>query len=301
MNIIKVGSNLWDEDYALGFWGANGSFSPNTTGYLSSANHIRVNPNTKYRFVNGGNTSFYICYYEEDKTFIRRDTLAYPSQSEITTPANCYYVNFSTYQNYGTVYNNDISLNYPSSDTSYHSHIKEVKTISWESEAGTVYSGTLNVTTGELIVNSKYVTFNSLTWYTNNLNGAQQFYSVLDDSVVPPNNNTVLSGLYCDSYLVVAANTVYTDTSVGNKVSINTGNALQIRDYSVTTLEDFKEKSKNFVLVYPLANPEVYQLSPEEVKTLLGVNNIYADTGNVSVTYRADVDLYIAKKIAEGA
>lgn len=176
----------------------------------------------------------------------------------------------------------------------------EVKSISWETEAGTVYGGSLNVTTGEMTVNSKYITFNSLTWYTNNLNGAQQFYSVLDDSVVPPNNNTVLSGLYCDSYLVVAANTVYTDTSVGNKVSINTGNALQIRDYSVTTLEDFKEKSKNFVLVYPLANPEVYQLDPVEVNTLLGVNNIYNDTnGDTEVNYRADTDLYIAKKLAE--
>ena len=55
------------------------------------------------------------------------------------------------------------------------------------------------------------------------------------------------------------------------------------------------------MLAYPLATPEVYQVDPEIVKTLLGVNNIYADTGDVEVTYRADIDLYIAKKIAEGA
>lgn len=94
--------------------------------------------------------------------------------------------------------------------TDYEPYKSEEISISWESEAGTVYGGTLNVTTGELT-------------------------STLDSS--------------------------------GD----------------------------------PLPTPEVYQLEPEEVKTLLGVNNIYADTGNVSVTYRADIDLYIAKKIAEGA
>lgn len=46
-----------------------------------------------------------------------------------------------------------------------------------------------------------------------------------------------------------------------------------------------------------LAEPETYQLSPTEVKTLLGENNIWADTGDVEVEYRADPKLYIDSKI----
>lgn len=42
-----------------------------------------------------------------------------------------------------------------------------------------------------------------------------------------------------------------------------------------------------------------YDLTPAEVTTLLGANNIWADTGDTNCTYRADVGLYIAKKIAE--
>jgi hypothetical protein len=52
-------------------------------------------------------------------------------------------------------------------------------------------------------------------------------------------------------------------------------------------------------VVYPLTTPQTYQLTPTQVNTLLGENYIEADTGDVYVKYRADVDLYIQKKIGE--
>ena len=44
-------------------------------------------------------------------------------------------------------------------------------------------------------------------------------------------------------------------------------------------------------VVYELAEPVVYQLTPEQVETLLGVNNIWADCGSVEVTYCADATI----------
>lgn len=52
-------------------------------------------------------------------------------------------------------------------------------------------------------------------------------------------------------------------------------------------------------VVYKLATPITYTLTPTEIKSLLGDNNIWADTGNTEVTYRADTTKYIDKKIAE--
>jgi hypothetical protein len=46
-------------------------------------------------------------------------------------------------------------------------------------------------------------------------------------------------------------------------------------------------------IVYELATPITYQLTPTEVKTLLGSNSVWADTGNTSLAYRADPKLYI--------
>jgi hypothetical protein len=51
-------------------------------------------------------------------------------------------------------------------------------------------------------------------------------------------------------------------------------------------------------IVYELATPQTYQLSPIEVSTLLGQNNIWANCGDVDVEYRADAKLYINKMIA---
>ena len=52
-------------------------------------------------------------------------------------------------------------------------------------------------------------------------------------------------------------------------------------------------------VVYELATPITYHLTPQEITTLLGQNNIWADTGDMSVTYRADTKLYIDKKFTE--
>jgi hypothetical protein len=45
----------------------------------------------------------------------------------------------------------------------------------------------------------------------------------------------------------------------------------------------------------PLKTPVTYQLTPTEVTLLLGYNNVWADTGDTTVTYRADTKLYIQK------
>jgi len=48
-------------------------------------------------------------------------------------------------------------------------------------------------------------------------------------------------------------------------------------------------------VVYQLATPITYNLTPTEVKSLLGVNNVWSDAGDVDVEYRADTKLYIKR------
>jgi hypothetical protein len=42
-----------------------------------------------------------------------------------------------------------------------------------------------------------------------------------------------------------------------------------------------------------------YQLDPHEIASLLGANNIWADTGDTEVEYRANTELWVQRKIAE--
>lgn len=50
--------------------------------------------------------------------------------------------------------------------------------------------------------------------------------------------------------------------------------------------------------VMKLATPQTISLTPTEIKTLLGDNNIFADSGDTSVVYSADIAKYIEKKLA---
>lgn len=52
-------------------------------------------------------------------------------------------------------------------------------------------------------------------------------------------------------------------------------------------------------VVYELAAPVTYAVQAAALRTVLGVNHVFADCGDVAVEYRADVVLYIDKKIAE--
>ena len=67
-----------------------------------------------------------------------------------------------------------------------------------------------------------------------------------------------------------------------------------------TTLEEFLAFLNNTPLqvVCQLQSPTTYQLTPTEVTTLLGWNTLYADTGDVAVTYRADPQRYTDGRLA---
>ena len=124
--------------------------------------------------------------------------------------------------------------------TSYEPYIDTTTLpISWQSEAGTVYGGILDVTSGVL--------------------------TVTDAQIASYAGETLPGEWISDRDVYVAGTTPTTGAQV----------------------------------VYELATPLTYNLTPQEITSLLGQNNIWADCGDTSVTYRADTTLYISKKIAE--
>lgn len=59
----------------------------------------------------------------------------------------------------------------------------------------------------------------------------------------------------------------------------------------------FKTAMSGVQLVYELATPQTYQLTPTEVRTLLGGNTIYTDGGTIIAEYPADTEKYIDNSI----
>lgn len=174
----------------------------------------------------------------------------------------------------------------------------ETYTATWQSEAGTVYLGTANyLGSGKWSVLKTYavVPLNTLTWsYTTN----GGFFNVgvgwlhLDGS----KRDTLI----CNKYKTLTpAASVLDDNCIGVTLG---GDNLRIRDSRYTDPATFKATLSDAVCYAPLL--EAYYPAPVIVDgpdpaTLYGNNSVWADCGDVSVQYRADTGLYIAKKIAE--
>lgn len=155
--------------------------------------------------------------------------------------------------------------------------------ISWQSEAGTVYGGTLDVTNGVLTVDMAMVDLGSLAWSAvNETNDTSA--GGLASTLKKPSSNSKAANMICSAYQVVARNNIAEKT-----ILANTGGAVVVRDSSYAGMTGAQVASalSGVQLVYELATPIEITITPTEVTTLLGTNNIWADCGDVTVTYGA--------------
>lgn len=147
------GVNIWDEEWELGFLNASNGQKASSNNNIRSKNYIPIKGGTSYLFYNGTTVKSTVCFYAQDKTFISSLANLNPN-TVITTPANAKYMLFGMLSAYGTTYNNDISINYPSTDTEYHAYNGTTYTISLGS---TCYGGELDVKSGVLRVTDGYI------------------------------------------------------------------------------------------------------------------------------------------------
>lgn len=156
----------------------------------------------------------------------------------------------------------------------------------------TVYGGTLDVVSGVLTVDKGFVTFDGSsdeTWFNNGSAGVYTPKASLPNVKPIWSGVTILSNQYTQAVSGQA-------TTVNGKFNWNDNmNALQFRNDNALNATDFRAAlAQNPVtIVYPLETPQTYQLTPTEVKTLLGENNVWADSGDVEITYRRDISIVI--------
>ena len=143
----------------------------------------------------------------------------------------------------------------------------------------TVYGGTVDFTTGLLTVDRASVDLGTLDW---TLSGSRfQSNSLIEDIKTSPTD--YFSYLLC-SILKPDNSPITTQTKDNTIATYNKRLYALASAYGDATA--FKNAMNGQQLVYELATPITYQLTPQEIITLVGVNNIWADTGDVSVKYR---------------
>lgn len=148
-----------------------------------------------------------------------------------------------------------------------------------------VYGGTLDVVSGVLTVDRAMVDLGTLTWsYQSDF---QRFNSTgIQSAVKRPSSNSVAVNAICSIYEVKSTNAVASSVS---GIGVSTSGTIGVCDTSYTDATTFKTAMDGVQLVYELATPTTYQLTPTEVELLKGNNNVWSDCGEVEVTYSADI------------
>ena len=160
----------------------------------------------------------------------------------------------------------------------------------------TVYGGTLDVVSGVLVVDRVMETVGVSRVFDNGTlpyGGIQALYTPL---------STKKYGTQEEPSHGLLSN-LFTPIVVGGVGEVNggptNGNIYFNMPPSASTIDLAKQwfTDNPTQIVYELATPQTYQLTPTEIALLKGQNNVWCDTGEVEVTYKADVGLYIDKKL----
>ena len=236
------------------------------------------------------NGSGRIYYYDKDKNYIDYWAMTTAGSGgryyrTFTLIADAYY--FQWTNDDGSNY----QLEFGASAASYEAYNPTTHTIPL---GQTVYGGVVDCVSGVMTVN----------YYIFTLDGTENAYGVGTSggvryftwNVLPhtsKNTNATDTLLYSNMF------ESKTGVVVGHSYIIGNGTILVfVLPQDVTTSEEahalFQNTNAQFAL--PLATPITIQLTPTEISTLQGNNNVWSDAGEVEVLYVADTGLYIDKK-----
>ena len=363
------GSNIWDEVTELGEISNTDGQNIANNNIIRTKNYVAVTPNAQYYFAgnNGDYSYLQVRRYAADKSFL--GTAAPTLNAVYTVPSDTYYIRWMFSPSYGTTYQNNIAVNYPSTVHTYApysnicpisgwtgANVQRTGANQWDEqwEVGTINSttGLKNDATNRIRSKNKCPIkggeqYFAVTPMANNAVGGIFFYDANDTYLgaiyaTPSYNNGLFTAPSNAAYFMITLPTSY-GTTYNHDESVNhpstdqsyhayngttypiswpTAGTVYGGELDVTTgvlkAYPYYASYNGEALVGPWVSsmdkyvagttpttgaqvvdfggtPTTYQLTPTQVSTLLGENNVWADTGAVSVTYRADTQRYIQK------
>lgn len=280
------------------------------TTYVTSVNYntegkISVKPSTQYVFSFSGTVGDGRIFQYDASGNAIGSALQFTSQPySFTTDASCTKIGFRykfTETSGATVADSKAQLEKGSTATAYEPYSGQTYTIDLD---GTIYGGTLDVTTGVLTVDRAIMDLGTIpesSWRYNHASSGAFDTSAIASLV--KNNNCICSNyktLESPTGTNISANDYFVAINKKDDGTAYSGNygigTLVVKDTNYTDVSTFVTGMSGVKLCYKLATPFTVQLTAQDnITTLLGQNNIWSDTGNTTIEYYADTKLYINK------
>lgn len=161
----------------------------------------------------------------------------------------------------------------------------------------TVYGGTVNPISGELKITHAFIAYDGVSnrWWGKSSTYPGSFYTTMGSAY-----RSLVACTHAKNIGTVTSST-YVQGACGTDSPTNLAFNIRIAQASTTQAEwkqylaDQYANGTPLCAVFELATPTTVQLTPTQVASLLGTNNVWADCGSVAVEYRADPTLAYAE------
>lgn len=289
-NVARTGKNLFDEEYPTisssmkyrAIYVGNGTFTMSTTLPLNSgsANLFFLAGDVS----SGASTSTNGVSLNVPRTITSIDgyvTVAYRivNNDNQYNPVN---------------YNTQIELG--STATAYEPYNGNTYPITWSDTAGTVYGGTLDVMRGKLIANMQFFTllgttgtqFDGTRMVKGGNTARNEFYTLASQSGLYPTTLTNVNDLLCSHFkTMLRASSTERMCYMGGAqfriiLPLDDPLGLDTADKMNAWLAEQYANGTPVQYCVRLLQPIEYDLDPVTIQTLLGQNNLWADTGDIA-------------------
>lgn len=294
VSVESVGKNLFDKDSCVTQQGKSRNDDgdiitvSNDVGYTPSI--VAVKPN-KQCVLSGSlfnsNTPGRIYFLKNDNSWISRSGLISSTPHVFTTPSDCYGIQFQ--YAVATFNASTIQLEYSNQATSYEPYSSTSATIQF---GQTVYSGTVDFTTGELVIDRASIVYDGSSdenWQKYNSGSASAYAMIIAISGIKQSTLKDISVLK-SNYL----QTVLSSDAWGNYDAflskIGSSDYIVCGIRTITSVSNWKTylASNPLQICYKLAEPFTIQLTPQELKLLKGTNNLSTDGTSMTIGYQPD-------------
>lgn len=295
VNVTRTGKNLWDEDWEGGTYSTADGRPSASANAIRSKNRIAIKPSLTFAFFNStANAQIRLYYYDKSGTFLSWEAkTAVNNVATFTTPENAYFINFAVGNSSTpvTTNNQNLSLNYPSTDTEYHAYTGG--TTALINLGGTYYGGEVDAVTGKITLTHGIGQITSVqningTWDSQAGKGAFWYATSSQCSWLSNwDNSSVNNGAKCDKFVLYS--NISNNTTV-NGLCLTTAGIIRWVDLDrmSLSLSDYNTYLANnpITVIYKLKTPVVvYASNTAEIPTIVGDNQVYADTGDVAVKF----------------
>lgn len=297
LTVTRAGKNCLDPStVTAGYMNASGVIQPqNATRLEYTSDFIEIPPGVTYvtagcdGLLSGEQGWVGYCLYDASGTFIQRFATTFSGWSyvlKISDHPQAKYLKVSArtwghgVQGLCCIFEQNAAYAPYEGKTSV--------TVSWQSDAGTVYGGTLDMATGVLTVDRVAAVFDGSedeTWSHFSIASGELFRTSITER-----KTGVISTLTNQCKCVCSAYKEATNQGPGRVNGTFSGDVKNVDfvndSYTATDAWRTYLGSNNVTFVYQLATPVTYQLTPAQIQSIIGTNNVWHNAnGGITVEY----------------